>query len=71
MTSQRRRIIGFLILLVELLALFLLGFGLYVRFSGAGNPVGSIYILAGCVLAMGGSIPAWLISWQRRGKPKW
>jgi len=70
MASQRRRIIGFIIFLVELVALFLLVFGLYVRFSGAGNPVGSIYILAGCVLAMGGSIPTWFISRQRKDKPK-
>jgi len=62
MTRQRRRVIGFILLLVGIAALFLLSFGLYVRFVGAGNPVGFNYILAGCVVAMGGSIPARFIS---------
>lgn len=70
MTNRRRRIIGFIVLLVEVVALFLLSFGLYVRFSGAGNPVGSIYILVGLIVAMGGAIPMWFISWKRKDKPK-
>ena len=70
MASQRRRIIGFLLLFVELLAPFLLSFGLYVRFSVVGNSVGSIYILVGFIVAIGGAIPMLFISRQRKDKPK-
>jgi len=70
MTSQQRKIIAFIVLLVELLALFLAIFGIYVRFAGTGNPMGSIYILVGFVVAVGGAIPILIISWKRKDKPK-
>ena len=70
MTGQRRRIHTFIVLFVEMVALFLAIFGLYVRFSGVGNPAGVIYILIGLALGIGGSIPWLIASLQRKDKPK-
>lgn len=70
MANQRLRVIGFIIILVELVALFLLVIGLYVRSSGTGNPVGSIYIFVGFVAAVGGAIPLLFISRKSKNKPK-
>jgi len=62
MSSRRRKILAFVVLPLEILALILSIFGVYTRFSGAGNPVGSTYILVGFVMALGGGIVLWLVS---------
>ena len=50
MPSLKRKTAACLVLIVDILALILIIFGLYTRFSGSGNPVGSTYILVGVVL---------------------
>jgi len=71
MSSQRHKIITFIVLFVELVALFLAIFGIYVRFAGTGNPAGVIYILVGFALGIGGSIPGLIASLRRKDKLKW
>ena len=56
MSSRRRKIIAIVFLPVEILAVILCIFGLYTHFSSAGNPVGSIYLLIGFFLSLGGGI---------------
>ena len=62
MSSRRRKIIAFVVLPVEILGVILCIFGLYTHFSGAGYPVGSIYILIGPVLVLGGGIVLFFVS---------
>jgi len=64
-SSRRRKIIAFALLLVEILALMLIIFGAYTRFSGAGDPVGSTYILVGGFVGLGGALVTWFVF--RRG----
>jgi hypothetical protein len=70
MTSLRRKIIAIIVLIVEILALILSTFGLYTRLSGAGNPIGSVYIWVGCFLALGGAFAILSVSQKRRPVPK-
>ena len=70
MTRQRLKIIAFFVIIEEILTLILLTFGLYTRFSGAGNPVGSAYIWVGCFLAMGGAIAMFFVYRLREPVPK-
>jgi len=70
MTRLWLRIISFLIIIVEIIAFILTIFGLFIRFSGVGNPVGSIYLFVGGFLALGGGIAISFVSRQRRPVPK-
>lgn len=70
MIDQRRRIRTFIVLFVGLPALLLAVFGIYIRFAGAGNPAGIIFILIGLALIIGGSIASLIISLPRKDKPK-
>lgn len=65
MTNSRRKLIASIIILIEIFALSLSTFGLYIRFAGAGNPTGSIYLLVGGVVALAGSIVMSSISRKR------
>jgi hypothetical protein len=64
MTRLWLRIISFLIIIVEIIAIILTIFGLYIRFSGAGNPAGTTYISIGGVLVLGGGIVMFFVSRQ-------
>jgi hypothetical protein len=64
MTRQRLKIIAVIVLIVEILALILVTFGLYIRFSGEGNPAGTTYISIGGVLVLGGGIIMFFVSRQ-------
>jgi hypothetical protein len=73
MTRQRLKIIAFCVIIVEILALILLTFGFYTRLAGAGNPVGSIYMIIAIFLIAGGGITiyiAYIASRKRRPVPK-
>ena len=68
MTIQRRKIIAFFGIFVEIVALLLMSFGLYIREVGTGNPVGSVYIILGCILATGTAMVLLLITPQRASR---
>ena len=69
MTRQRLKIIAFCVILVEVLALILATFGFYTRLAGAGNPVGSIYMIIAIFLGVGGAITIYIayIAYRKRG----
>lgn len=62
MKRRSRKVIVICGIIAEVIALFLIVFGLYVRFAGTGNPVGTVYLLAGNILALGGAIVEVLIA---------
>jgi len=68
MTSRRRKIIAFFVILIGILALTLIIFGLYIRFPGAGNPVGSVYMLR---RFGSGRRNCYVLRFSLGGKPQW
>ena len=68
MIVRRRKIIAFFCLFVGIVALLLMSFGFYIREVGTGNPIGSVYILLGCILATGTLMVLLLVSPQRASR---
>jgi hypothetical protein len=56
MTRRRRMIIAFCVVVLEVFAIALVTFGFFTRISGAGNPIGSVYMYIGIILTIGGSV---------------
>ena len=67
-TVRRRKIIAFFGVFVGIVALLVTSFGFYIREVGTGNPIGSVYILLGCILATGTAIVLLLVSPQRASR---
>lgn len=56
MMRRRRRIIAYCVIVEEIFAITLATFGLFTRISGAGNPIGTVYIYIGFILTIVGIV---------------
>lgn len=63
-TDHWRKFILFLLFFVDILPVILIIFGLYIRLSGVGSPVGSIYILIASLLGIGTMMVWFVVFWR-------